>query len=680
MVACVGAAGLAAAQSLNLYGQPGLIDMPSAEARDDGEVGFTYGLFDGTSRASVDFQITERIGGTLRYSVIDSFGAAGANRSDEQIDFRLTLLNESDRLPAVVLGIRDFLGNATYSSEYLVAAKTLAPGLRFSGGIGWGRLAGERAFDNPLGGTRDRGAGATFDLNDGNFFRGADLGIFGGVAWTPEGSDWTFKAEYSSDAYAQEVAGGGYAPQTPWNFGVERRLADGVDLGLYAMGGDKAALRLSFSADPRKPRVPQDFAGAPGPFIKRPEGGRRGTNWTADDALKAQLIAALEPAFEAEGLRLEAVTLTGEVAEAQVSNLVHSRAAKAAGRAARLLSVGLPPSVETMRITMVEKGLPAATVVVPRSQMERLVYTHEAVPTSWEQFAIEAPTPLTPQWQRDGYPAGEVALLPKVPFSNFGDGFDFDIRLALAGAYRVSRGLSFSGEVTQSLLGRLDDTVVQRTSLPQVRSNFPDFQSNAPVLERLTADYVTPLGTGVYGRVTAGYLERMYGGISGEVLWKDAAQPLAYGLELNWAQQRDPGSALGFGDYDAVTGFGSLYWDTGWQGMHAQIDAGKYLAGDWGATVTLSRRFENGWEVAGYATATDGDTSGLQSGDFDHGVRLTVPLQWSWPAPTRRKITVPFRTLGRDAGARLDLEDRLYPMLRDTDKGRMRETWSSFWQ
>ena len=55
--------------------------------------------------------------------------------------------------------------------------------------------------------------------------------------------------------------------------------------------------------------------------------------------------------------------------------------------------------------------------------------------------------------------------------------------------------------------------------------------------------------------------------------------------------QRDSYSPFGFGeyDYDVVMGHASLYWDTGWYGLEAQLDAGRYLAGDWGATLSVQR-------------------------------------------------------------------------------------------
>ena len=43
----------------------------------------------------------------------------------------------------------------------------------------------------------------------------------------------------------------------------------------------------------------------------------------------------------------------------------------------------------------------------------------------------------------------------------------------------------------------------------------------------------------------------------------------------------------------------SVYYDAG--GMFdIEVNAGRYLAGDWGATTTISRKFGSGWEVGGY--------------------------------------------------------------------------------
>ena len=668
------------AQTLNTYGNTGLIDMPTAETMADGNIAFTYGLVGNSSRATVNFQIAPRVEGSLRYSDINGWSGANLDRNDQQFDFKFKLLDEKTAPFSLSLGFRDFLGSAIYSSEYLVATKEVSPGLRVTGGLGWGRLAGERAFDNPIGGTRSNAPGGSEQLNTANFFKGDDVGFFGGVEWQPSGSSWRLKAEYSSDTYEQETASGQFTRDNGFNFGVERQLAKGLDAGLYWIGGNEIGLRVSFSADPRIPRTPPDLVNGPPPFTPRPADAKGGTSWTQNQPLKDQMMTALLPAFEAEGLDVLSATLAAQSADFQIANTRHDRPAKAVGRAARLLALGMPPSVETFNITVVENNLPTATVVVNRSDLERLVDTHEAVPESWERFSILNASALEkPTWSAE--PEGlSYSIGPKVPFSLSGGAFDFDVVIEADASYQISPEFSITGEMSQSLLGGLQDVTPATGPLQRVRSNFAAYQSDTPVLDRLTADYVTKMSDHLYGRASFGYLERMFGGISGELLWKDVNSPISYGLEVNYVQQRDPNSLLGVNGYDVVTGHGSIYWDTGWNGVFAQVDAGRYLAGDWGATVTLSRRFENGWEVAGYVTETSADTSGSTSGSFDKGVRLTIPLGWTVPFPTRRTLTVPFSDLARDDGARLDISNRLYPMVRAVDRNRLGENWASFWQ
>ena len=665
---------------MNTYGNLGLIDMPSAEVLSDGTVGFTYGHVGNSGRTTVNFQLSPRVEGSLRYSTIDGFGSSGADRSDQQFDFKINLMDETSGPFALSVGFRDFLGSAVYSSEYLVASKEVAEGLRLTGGLGWGRLSGERAFENPIGGARPNAPGGTEQFNAKNFFKGDDIGLFGGIEWQPKESDWRLKAEYSSDAYESEVASGQFGRSHGWNFGVERALANGLDAGLYWLGGSEVGFRLSYTADPRVPRVPPDYLNGPPPFKARPASAKGGTNWTSNEGLKLQMIEALQPAFEAEGLTVHSAKLEAHEARFQIVNQRHHRPAKAIGRAARLLAIGMPPSVEIFRITLVENGLPTTTVALKRSDLEELVDTHAATPESWERFQItDAKLSENPGWEAapDGL---SYAIGPRVPFSLFGDGFDFDVMLDGRVSYDFGDGLALNGEISQSLLGGLQDVTAQAGPLQPVRSNFGDYQSDLPVLDRVTADYVAKLSDATYGRISLGYLERMFGGVSAEILWKDAVSPISYGLELNYALQRDPDSLLGFDDYDVLSGHGSIYWDTGWNGVFAQLDAGRYLAGDWGATLTVSRRFENGWEIAGYLTDTDANTSGSTTGNFDKGVRLTVPLAWTVPFPTRRRLVVPFRDLARDDGARIDISNRLYPMVREVDRNRLGENWAAFWQ
>ena len=53
-----------------------------------------------------------------------------------------------------------------------------------------------------------------------------------------------------------------------------------------------------------------------------------------------------------------------------------------------------------------------------------------------------------------------------------------------------------------------------------------------------------------------------------------------------------------------------------------EINAGRYLAGDWGATTTISRKFGSGWEVGGYATLTDVPFDTFGEGSFDKAMSM----------------------------------------------------------
>ena len=199
-------------------------------------------------------------------------------------------------------------------------------------------------------------------------------------------------------------------------------------------------------------------------------------------------------------------------------------------------------------------------------------------------------------------------------------------------------------------------------------------------MTRLTMDYVTKVSDAVYTRASVGYLERMYAGVSGEVLWKPATQSWGVGVEANYVKQREFDKLFDFRDYETFTGHASLYWDTDFYGLSTQIDAGRYLAGDWGGTFSLKRRFDNGWEVGGFATFTDIPFDEFGEGSFDKGLFLTIPFNWVLPYDSRQEFDMVLRPVTRDGGARLNISNRLYDLVEDNDVGGYRRTWKDFWE
>ena len=247
--------------------------------------------------------------------------------------------------------------------------------------------------------------------------------------------------------------------------------------------------------------------------------------------------------------------------------------------------------------------------------------------------------------------------------------------------YDIAPGLVFSGAISKKLAGNLGNSTRTSTSpLPHVRSesNIYDREGD-PALDSLTLAWYAKPAPNLYSRVTLGYLERMFGGVSGVLLWKRVDKPYALGLELNYVKQRDFDQRLGFQDYSVMTGHVSGYYKFQ-SGFMAQLDVGRYLAGDFGATLSLDRELANGWKIGAFATLTDVPFDDFGEGSFDKGIRIEIPFAWATGKQTRKSYKNTIRPILRDGGARLDVDGRLYDSVREYHAGSLDSEWGRFWK
>ncbi len=673
-------AGVADAETLNNYGAPGLIELPTAGAPADGEVALTFSGFDGTLRSNVTFQALPWLTGVVRVSTIDT----GRDQSARGFDLQFRLWGESGWRPAVALGLRDFLGAGPYGAEYVVASKALPGGITVSGGVGWGRLGGAGPLGAPFG-DRPAPTDPAGRPQTRQYFRG-DAAPFAGVSWATPVEGLRLLAEYSSDRFEAEEAGG-FERDSPLNVGLEWAPNDNVALSAAWLHGSAVAGRLTFRANPMRPLAPPDLGTGPAPFRARADDAPMSTAWADTPQAQDKLIAAIAEVLAADGIAIEEAKLSGREAALRISNARIQRTPKAIGRTARVLALAMPPSVETFRITPVQQGLPATTVVIDRADMEAQADRPDATLESWQTTRLEdarARIAGAGVYRAPVEPRLSWGFGPRVPVNllDADDGFRPDLQLYATARYRLARGLSVGGQVSTFLFPRGRDALEPSDSaLPPVRSNTDLYNAGRePKLDRLTADWVFKPAPALYGRLTGGVIERQFTGVSSEVLWAPVAQPVALGAEVNYVVQREPDAPLALTDYDVVTGHGSLYWDTGYRGLEVQVDAGRYLAGDWGATFSLARRFESGWRVRTFATRTDASAEAFGPGSFAKGVEITIPLDWGVPFETRSTAEIDLIPVEGDGGARLDVQDRLYERIRDLDRRSLEDGWEAFWQ
>lgn len=679
----------------SLYGMPGLIDMPSALAPPDAQVSTTIGGFDNQQRTTFSFQITPRLTGAFRYSRFDEFTGPGTDDTfDRSFDIQYQLWDEGEVRPAVAIGLRDFLGTGLYTSEYIVATKTLSPQVRVTGGIGWGRLGTEGGFSNPLGvfaeefETRpalDVGSGGTPAYDQ--FFRG-DAALFAGAEWRVR-DDVTLIAEYSSDAYVAETDKGVVDVKSPLNFGVRYSPRPGYDLGLYYLYGSEIGASATIYFNPQDRPAPSGFDGAPLPVAVRAQDARQAQSWDRAAQPPEALGSVIVQALALDGFEVSEVELGDRFARVRYRNTSYRAEAQGIGRVSRALTQILPPSIETFVLEPMQRGIPLSAVTIRRSDLEVL---ENAPDNAWRMLARAGIDEVGDPSRADDALQIEQpfqwGISPYLELSLF-DGDEpvrGDAGLEASFRYTVQPNLVLNGAIRQRLAGNRADGVISPSDLQPVRRNGALYGADGGVvLENLYLTHYGRPGQNLYSRVSAGYLERMFGGVSGEVLWKPVDSRLALGAELNYVVQRDYDMGFGaqdfadIGTYDVVTGHASAYYDFQ-NGFHGQVDVGRYLAGDWGATFTLTREFENGWELGAYATFTDVPFEEFGEGSFDKGIIVTIPTDWVLGQPTRSDTSANIASLSRDGGARLSVDGRLYDVVRDGHEPVLSESWGRFWR
>ena len=205
------------------FGLAGLINLPTAKRFPDGELIATHQNHKFLFMNGVSFQALPRVGVSFRYGGQGRGGQFAQSRVnwDRSFDIQFALLDERKYLPAISVGLRDFIGTGWYSSEYIVGTKTFG-NLEITAGLGFGRLAGRNAVSNPLGklssnfaerGGKKWGKGGT--LGNINWFQG-DTSIFYGANYRIV-KKITLSSEYSPDLMSREISYLNLESPEPWS-------------------------------------------------------------------------------------------------------------------------------------------------------------------------------------------------------------------------------------------------------------------------------------------------------------------------------------------------------------------------------------------------------------------------------------------------------------------------------
>ena len=132
VLAVVMAPAVAIAQA-NDFGVGGILDIPSARMNPEDELTVTYSRKDVADIYAIGYQVLPRVEASFRYTIFNARKSSTvpgvscvANEfticdglRDRSFEVKVKLLEESEYLPDVSVGIRDLLGTGAWGSEYL---------------------------------------------------------------------------------------------------------------------------------------------------------------------------------------------------------------------------------------------------------------------------------------------------------------------------------------------------------------------------------------------------------------------------------------------------------------------------------------------------------------------------------------------------------------------------------
>lgn len=378
-----------------------------------------------------------------------------------------------------------------------------------------------------------------------------------------------------------------------------------------------------------------------------------------------------------------AIDITRTEVIAYVTDTPFRTVAKNVGRVSRVLAGLAPPSVATLTVVMMNDGLEVANISILRDDLVRAVAHMGSPEEIWRHADIRPAEKGIPETairpERSPYPLFSWALEPRMrqQLMDPDQPYRFEIFAQLSGEWQPRQGLIFSGAIGQPVFGNFSDIPRSSNSeLPHVRSDIARYLSESDTfIERLQASYLWQPAENWYARTTAGYLEWMYAGFGGEILYRPQDKPWAIGVDVNHVWQRAYNGLFGLLDYNVTTGHLSLYMDTAFYNYDIVVRMGRYLARDWGATVELSRTFDSGFTIGAFATLTNVPFEKFGEGSFDKGIFMSIPLETLMPRSTGRKAGFTIRPLERDGGRSVNVAPRLYPMVLEGQVNAVERHW-----
>ncbi|TON28544.1 hypothetical protein CGH62_19945, partial [Vibrio parahaemolyticus] len=607
--------------------------------------------------------------------------------------FKVRLLEESQYLPELSVGIRDFAGTGLFDGEFVAATKRYSNKnigtFDFTLGMGWGYLGTRDNFTNPACKLSDKycerpsdfkGNGGSVDFE--RWFKGS-AALFGGIEYQTLHEPLRFKVEYDSNDYSEDfpVVRGGtdMTPHTPWNIGVLYRLGHMADFRLSYERGDTLFAGVNLYTNFNK--MPSFWRDTPTPKLEdsHPE--------AISDVDWKRVSEDLEKIAGYEANKIYVNEQTVSVVGEQKKYRDRSEATK---KAAAVLYNHTPSNITTFTINERDRGLIGEQTVIDKRAFKDVAQVNYIDPNISNAVSKSEKKPIgTPVY--NGRKRFDWGISPKLAqtLGNPEAFYLFSVGLSGSASYWLTDNLEIGGSLYWDWYNNYDKynyvTPPDGTDVPRVRTMFRAYSNeHAVTMSNLQLTWFQDYSETMDQQFYAGYLESMFAGIGSEFLYRPKGANWAIGADVNLVSQRDPQSY--FGVYDekwqnvpeygrpfqvidkGFTGFVSGYYYPQWtflSDLMIQVDFGQFLAGDIGTQLNVSKQFKSGVIAGAFASITDLSADDFGEGSFTKGFYISIPFDIMTVKPSTNRANFSWQPLTRDGGQKLG---RKYHLIELTDQ------------
>lgn len=683
-------------KSYNNHGQTGLISIPSAEIHDEQSIYFTFNRSTYSKIGTITVTPFNWLEASYFYYRPDDllWGSAKGLYLDKGFNVKFSYKPRTNNLPTFAVGLDDFAGTGQFTREYIASTYDFK-NIKLTTGLGWGKYVGESSINNPLEylnekfGTRliqsqnfDLGGTPSYDL----WFRG-DTTLFGGIEFKLNKiKNLSFKIESNTfDYFKYGCCGEGLSSesfevrnnQSDVNFGLSYKHSMFGNIDFSYIKGDTWNVSFSVGFSSKRPiRNKKKFD----PIIENKDFNQKKKNEFYLDLLHNLNLNKLY--LQSANIEDESLSISIDSEEHTNPIRYTSRSAYISKKVAELNDFNFNKII----VGQLTRDSQINSVAFRKSDLNLYDRYPDVLIKNYSDITnVDPKEYLIHEFQ------------PKVIFPIYRNSITPDFRTHIGSPERflyyglgvkvisevqLSRNTVISANVGKSLKDNFDQKISDpNSSLPHVRTEILDYlqQSSSDVhLSHLDIETIFSPYRNIWTRVNFGYLEQMYGGVSAEILYKPFLSNIAYSYEVNSVQRRSYSQKFDFLDYKITTSHLNFAFYEPKTNILAKLSFGRYLAGDKGYTLDLSRRMPSGWNAGFFFTRTNVSAELFGEGSFDKGFYFNVPLNVFSKGYSKDSNGFGLRTMTRDGGQKLELRNRLINSFYGASFNEINENWQNF--